>query len=178
MTNCGSTHMEALQAYVKEHPDVVTRAWPLTAMRTAACLWTRRAKWWTAISSWPSAGWTMPARGKLRRNTIVGTVLTNMGFSRFCDENGLKFAATKVGDRYVLEEMELEGYSAGRRAEPAMSSSAILPPPATASSTAIQLLCLMKRSGRPLSELAQVMRRMPQVMVNVTVSKEGKLRVL
>ena len=42
--------------------------------------------------------------------------------------------------------------------------------------TAIQLLCLMKRSGRPLSELAQVMRRMPQVMVNVTVSKEGKLQ--
>ena len=42
--------------------------------------------------------------------------------------------------------------------------------------TAIQLLCLMKRSGRPLSELARVMRRMPQVMVNVTVSKEGKLQ--
>lgn len=173
-TNCGSTHMEALQAYVKEHPDVVAGvAFDGDADR---CLFVDEAgevvdgDFIMAI-----CGLDLARRGKLRRNTIVGTVLTNMGFSRFCEENGLKFAATKVGDRYVLEEMELEGYVLGGE----QSGHVIFRDFATTGDgqlTAIQLLCLMKRSGRPLSELAQVMRRMPQVMVNVTVSKEGKLQ--
>lgn len=173
-TNCGSTHMQALQAYVKEHSDIAAGvAFDGDADR---CLFVDEAgevvdgDFIMAI-----CGLDLARRGKLRRSTIVGTVLTNMGFSRFCEENGLKFAATKVGDRYVLEEMELEGYVLGGE----QSGHVIFRDFATTGDgqlTAIQLLCLMKRSGRPLSELARVMRRMPQVMVNVTVSKEGKLQ--
>ena len=55
----------------------------------------------------------MKSRGKLEKNTAVGTIMTNMGFTKFCDDNEIHFEATKVGDRYVLEEMLLEGYNFG-----------------------------------------------------------------
>ena len=170
---CGSTHLDRLEKKVVEGGFDCGIAFDGDADR---CLFVDEAgevvdgDFIMAI-----CGLDLARRGKLRRSTIVGTVLTNMGFSRFCEENGLKFAATKVGDRYVLEEMELEGYVLGGE----QSGHVIFRDFATTGDgqlTAIQLLCLMKRSGRPLSELARVMRRMPQVMVNVTVSKEGKLQ--
>ena len=58
----------------------------------------------------------MKSRGKLAKDAVVGTVMTNMGFLRSCKENGILFSATKVGDRYVLEEMLLEQYNFWRRA--------------------------------------------------------------
>ena len=172
-TNCGSTHMEALQAYVKEHPDVVAGvAFDGDADR---CLFVDEAgevvdgDFIMAI-----CGLDLARRGKLRRNTIVGTVLTNMGFSRFCEENGLKFAATKVGDRYVLEEMELEGYVLGGE----QSGHVIFRDFATTGDgqlTAAQLLSILKQREAKLSSLKTVMERYPQTMVNIKVSPEGKL---
>ena len=50
----------------------------------------------------------MKQRGKLNKNTVVGTIMTNLGFIKFCEANGLSFIATKVGDRFVLEEMLLK----------------------------------------------------------------------
>ena len=116
----------------------------------------------------------MKERGKLRKDTVVGTIMTNMGFHRFCDEHGIRFEATKVGDRYVLEEMEIEGYNLGGE----QSGHVIFRDFSTTGDgqlTAIQLLCHMRRSGKKMSELAAVMTRYPQVMKNVNVSPEGKL---
>lgn len=117
----------------------------------------------------------LKSRGKLNKNTVVGTIMTNMGFNRFCDDNGLKFSATKVGDRYVLEEMLLEGYNFGGE----QSGHIIFLDFATTGDgelTAAQLLSIVHRRGAKLSSLATLMTRYPQVMVNVGVSAEGKLR--
>ena len=169
---CGSTHLEQLQDYVRTHKVDAGVAFDGDADR---CLFVDETgevvdgDYIMAI-----CGLDMQQRGKLRRSTIVGTVLTNLGFARFCEANGMKFAATKVGDRYVLEEMELEGYTLGGE----QSGHIIFRDFATTGDgqlTAIQLLCLLKRCQKSLSELAKVMTRLPQVMVNVTVSAEGKL---
>ena len=116
----------------------------------------------------------MKARGTLAKNTVVGTIMTNFGFGKFCRENDINFVATKVGDRYVLEEMLLEGYCFGGE----QSGHVIFKEFASTGDgqlTAVQLLAHVKRSGKKLSELAKVMTRYPQHMVNIHVSPEGKL---
>lgn len=116
----------------------------------------------------------MKSRGTLAKNTVVGTIMTNFGFGKFCQENDINFVATKVGDRYVLEEMLLEGYCFGGE----QSGHVIFKDFASTGDgqlTAVQLLAHMKRSGKKLSNLAKVMTRYPQHMVNIHVSPEGKL---
>ncbi len=171
--NCGSTHLKALQDYVRAHGEVQAGvAFDGDADR---CLFVD-ANGNVVDGDFIMAvcGLDMLQRGKLRRATIVGTVLTNLGFAKFCEAHGIRFAATKVGDRYVLEEMELEGYTLGGE----QSGHVIFRDFATTGDgqlTALQLLCLLKRCQKPLAELAAVMTRLPQVMENVQVSPEGKL---
>jgi len=117
----------------------------------------------------------MKASGKLARDEIVATVMSNLGLIKFCLEHGINFEATRVGDRYVLEKMLQDGCVLGGE----QSGHIIFLEHSTTGDgqlTAIQLLCAMKRSGRPLSELAGIMRRYPQHMVNIPVSDEGRLR--
>ena len=73
----------------------------------------------------------MKSRGKLNKNTVVGTIMTNLGFIKFCEREGIRFIATKVGDRFVMEEMLAE-VTASAASSPATSSSAISPPRAMA----------------------------------------------
>ena len=101
--------------------------------------------------------------------------MSNFGFSKFCEENDIDFVATKVGDRFVLEEMLQNGYSLGGE----QSGHVIFREYATTGDgqlTSVQLLSLLKRSGKKLSELASVMKRYPQSMINVKISKQGKLK--
>lgn len=173
-TACGSTHMEQLQQYVRGHADVQAGvAFDGDADR---CLFVdERGEVVDGDFIMAICGTDLKERGKLRHNTIVGTVLTNMGFTKFCEQNGMHFAATKVGDRYVLEEMEMQGYVLGGE----QSGHIIFRDFATTGDgqlTAVQLLCLLKRCQKSLSELAGVMQRMPQVMENVRVSNEGKMQ--
>ena len=101
--------------------------------------------------------------------------MTNMGFSRFCEENGIRLITTKVGDRYVLEEMLLEEYSFGGE----QSGHVIFRDFATTGDgqlTAIQLLSILKRENMTLRDAAKIMTRYPQTMINVRVSHEGKLK--
>ncbi len=169
---CGSTHMENLQAFVKENNMDAGIAYDGDADR---CLCVDEngeiidGDFIIAICSLD-----MKNRGKLRKNTVVGTIMANMGFQKFCEQNGMHFEATKVGDRYVLEQMELEGFRIGGE----QSGHVIFRDYSTTGDgqlTSLQLLCHLKASGKKLSELASVMTRFPQVMENVTVSKEGKL---
>ncbi len=104
----------------------------------------------------------------------MGTILTNFGFGKFCEANGLKFVATKVGDRFVLEEMLLEEYSFGGE----QSGHIIFRDFATTGDgqlTAVQLLSLIRRKQKKLSELSSVMTRYPQTMINLKISPEGKV---
>lgn len=116
----------------------------------------------------------MKKRGVLRQNTVVGTIMTNLGFVKFCEANDIHFIAAKVGDRYVLEQMNLKGYCFGGE----QSGHVIFRDYATTGDgqlTALQLLSLVKREGKKLSEMARVMRRYPQRLVNLETTPDGKL---
>ncbi len=171
--NCGSTHMEALSQFVRENSLDIGIAFDGDADRCLAVDGTGSVVDGDFIMA--ILALDMLKRGKLEKNAVVGTIMTNMGFSRFCEENGIRFIATKVGDRYVLEEMLMQEYSFGGE----QSGHVIFRDFATTGDgqlTAIQLLCLLKREGITLAEAAKVMKRYPQVMVNVKVSHEGKMR--
>ena len=117
----------------------------------------------------------MKEEGRLHFNTAVVTVMSNLGFFRFCENNDIKAATTKVGDRYVLEEMRASKYSIGGE----QSGHIIFLDYATTGDgqlSAVQLLSIMKKTGKKLSELASVMEKFPQVMINVKVSAFGKAR--
>ena len=162
--DCGSTHMEGLIEYVKTHEVDAGVAFDGDAQGNFV-----DGDFIMAICAMD-----MKSRGKLAGNTVVGTIMTNLGFQRFCEENGMEFEATKVGDRYVLEEMLLDGYNFGGE----QSGHVIFRDFATTGDgqlTACQLLSLMRRREAQLSSLATLMQRVPQTMLNIQVSPEGKL---
>ena len=170
--DCGSTHMEGLIEYVKTHEVDAGVAFDGDADR---CLMVdEQGNFVDGDFIMAICAMDMKSRGKLAGNTVVGTIMTNLGFQRFCEENGMEFEATKVGDRYVLEEMLLDGYNFGGE----QSGHVIFRDFATTGDgqlTACQLLSLMRRREAKLSSLATLMRRFPQTMLNIQVSPEGKL---
>lgn len=120
---------------------------------------------------------SLKKHGRLKSNTAVVTVMTNFGFTRFADKNGVNIATTKVGDRYVLEEMLKNGYVIGGE----QSGHIIFLDYATTGDgevTALQLLSILKRTGKKASQLAKIMDCYPQVMVNVEVPNEMKAVVM
>ena len=170
---CGSTHLEALSRYVKDNALDIGIAFDGDADRCLAVDGSGAVVDGDFIMA--ILALDMLKRGKLEKDAVVGTIMTNMGFAKFCEENGIRFIATKVGDRYVLEEMLMQEYSFGGE----QSGHVIFRDFATTGDgqlTAIQLLCLLKREGVTLAEATKVMKRYPQVMVNVEVSHEGKMR--
>ena len=169
---CGSTHMESLIEYVKTHRVDAGIAFDGDADRCLAVDENGEPVDGDFIMA--ICGLDMKSRGKLNRNCIVGTIMTNLGFIKFCEANGIHFEATKVGDRYVLEEMLLENYSFGGE----QSGHVIFRDFATTGDgqlTAAQLLSIMKRREAKLSSMTTVMERYPQTMKNIRVSPEGKL---
>lgn len=169
---CGSTDMAALRAYVLAHGLDAGVAFDGDADR--ALFIDEKGEEIDGDKVLAILALDMKLRGVLRQNTVVGTVMSNLGFSKFCEANGIHFIAAKVGDRYVLEVMNLQGYTLGGE----QSGHVILRNYATTGDgqlTALQLLSFMKREGKPLSELASVMRRYPQCLVNIETTAEGKV---
>ena len=115
----------------------------------------------------------MKAEGRLKDDMVVGTVMSNLGFSKALEANGCHTVSTQVGDRYVLEEMRKHGYSIGGE----QSGHIIFTDFNTTGDgliTAVQTLSVLKAAGRPLSELGSVMTDYPQILKNVEVySKNG-----
>jgi phosphoglucosamine mutase len=113
-------------------------------------------------------------RGALPTGTVVTTVMTNLGFRQAMAAHDVAVVQTAVGDRYVLEAMRAGGHALGGE----QSGHIIFLDRATTGDgvlTALRLLAIMARTGRPLSELATVMRRLPQVLVNVRVADRDAL---
>ena len=170
--NCGSTHMENLARAVREGGYDCGVAFDGDADRCLCVDELGEVVDGDKIMAICSLD--LKKRGKLNKNTVVGTVMTNLGFVKFCEENGIRFIATKVGDRFVLEEMLLEDYSFGGE----QSGHIIFKDFATTGDgqlTAVQLLSLMRRTGERLSALASVMKSYPQAARGIRVAKEGKL---
>ena len=111
-------------------------------------------------------------RGRLADDTVVATVMTNIGFHRAMSEAGITVRTTAVGDRYVLEDMNAGGFSLGGE----QSGHLILSEHATTGDgllTALHLMAMVAETGRPLAELASVVVRYPQVLINVRVSDKA-----
>lgn len=118
-------------------------------------------------------GSLLKKENKLRNNALVGTIMSNLGLVKFCEVNNINFEATKVGDKYVLENMLKNDFILGGE----QSGHIIFKEYANTGDgelTSLQILDAMIKENKKLSELASVMQKYPQVMINVNVSKEGK----
>jgi phosphoglucosamine mutase len=169
---CGSTHMDMLKAYVTENRMDVGIAFDGDADRCLAIDELGQEVDGDFIMA--ILALDMKKRGTLAKNTVVGTVMSNFGFHKFCEENGINFIAAKVGDRYVLEMLNQEGYNFGGE----QSGHVIMRNHATTGDgqmTAVALLSHIKESGKKLSELARVMKKYPQHTVNIEASQNEKI---
>lgn len=170
--NCGSTHMDKLSRFVVENQLDAGIAFDGDADRCLCVDETGNLVDGDMIMA--ICARDMKSQGKLSQNTIVGTVMSNLGFVKFCQNNGIAFESTRVGDRYVLEKMLQDGYNLGGE----QSGHIIFRDHAATGDgqlTALRLLSIMRREGKPLSALSSVMTRYPQHMINVPVSPEGRL---
>ncbi len=172
--HCGSTHLGNLSEYVKNNPHCqIGLAFDGDADRLLCVDENGEIVDGDKIIS--ICAKAMKEEGRLKKDTAVVTVMSNMGFFRFCEENGISCEKTKVGDRYVLENMLENGYNIGGE----QSGHVIFLDYATTGDgqlTALQLLRVMKKTGKKLSELASEMNVYPQVTRNVRVSQMGKVR--
>lgn len=114
----------------------------------------------------------MKGRGVLAKNTVVGTVMANLGFQLAMKREGIDVVTTKVGDRYVLEQMRALGACIGGEQS---GHIIFLEHNSTGDGlvTALQLLCVIATTGKPLTELMQVMDKFPQALVNVRVTDKA-----
>ena len=164
--NAGSTHLEGLQEAVLREGAQVGIANDGDADR---CLMVdEKGQVLDGDQIMLLCGLHLKEQGKLKENMIVGTVMSNIGFHKAAKELGMQTCSTAVGDRYVLEKMLAEGYSIGGE----QSGHVIfLDYNSTGDGllTAVQTLSIMKEKGKSLSELAGLMTKYPQLLVNVRV---------
>lgn len=169
--NCGSTHMEELQARVVYEKAQVGLAFDGDADRLLAVDENGRQIDGDQIMA--IVGCHMKENGKLKGDTIVATVMSNLGFYIMGEKNGIHIEQTKVGDRYVLERMkEIDASLGGEQ-----SGHVIFLDENTTGDgllSALHLLQVMVETGKPLSELAQIMDVLPQALVNAKVPNHKK----
>ena len=169
--NCGSTHIEALSEFVKKSDADAGLAFDGDAERVLAV--DENGNLVDGDKIMAICALDMKNRGLLPDNTVVATVMSNLGFFKMGEKYGLNIKKTKVGDRYVLEEMLKCGHKIGGE----QSGHVILIDQNTTGDglvTGITLLSVIARSGESLSKLASVMEVYPQVLINATVKNEYK----
>lgn len=169
--NCGSTHPQELMNFVKGASLDLGLAFDGDADRMLAV--DENGELVDGDKVIAICSKRMKDEGRLEKNTAVVTVMSNMGFFKFCKDNGIDCKKTAVGDRYVLEKMLQEGYSIGGE----QSGHVIFLDYATTGDgelSGVQLIETVVKSKKKLSELAQIMRVYPQVLINVKVTDEGK----
>ncbi len=169
--NCGSTHMEELQARVVYEKANVGLAFDGDADRMLAV--DEFGNMVDGDQIMAIVGNYMRSQGKLKNDTIVATVMSNLGFFLMAEKEKLTIESTKVGDRYVLERMkEIDASLGGEQ-----SGHVIFLDENTTGDgllSALHLLQVMVETGKPLSELAQIMQVLPQALVNAKVANHKK----
>lgn len=169
--NCGSTHMEELQARVVYEKANVGLAFDGDADRLLAV--DEKGKRVDGNEIMAIVGNHMKSKGKLKDNTIVATVMSNLGFFLMGKEQGIHIEQTKVGDRYVLERMLEIGANLGGE----QSGHIIFLDENTTGDgllSALHLLQVMVETGKPLSELSKIMTVLPQALVGAKVPNHKK----
>lgn len=173
--NCGSTHMEELRARVVYEKANIGLAFDGDADRLLAV--DEHGEMVDGDQIMAIVGNHMKAQGKLKKDTIVVTVMSNLGFFLMAEEKGIKAEQTKVGDRYVLERMREIGASLGGE----QSGHVIFLDENTTGDgllSALHLLQVLVETGKPLSELAGVMDVLPQALINAKVPNHKKERYM
>jgi phosphoglucosamine mutase len=170
---CGSTHPSSLQAAVVAARADAGLAFDGDADRVLAV--DERGRLVDGDYIVAICALDLDGRGRLKESTVVVTVMTNLGFRRAMDAAGIRVVETAVGDRYVLEALERDGLSLGGE----QSGHVIFRDVATTGDgllTAVQLLDVVRRSGRSLADLADAaMTRLPQVLRNVRLPNPVEL---
>ncbi len=164
---CGSTHMDALAAMVKAGGYDMGIAFDGDADRCLAV--DEQGSLIDGDQIMAACGLDMKAKGGLPGDTVVATVMSNLGFHVYAKEHGMKLECTDVGDRNVLERMVEKGYALGGE----QSGHMIFLDHATTGDgqlTALQILALLKESGKKASQVFSACPRYPQVLINVPVA--------
>lgn len=169
--NCGSTHLEGLKKYVVENKMSLGVAYDGDGDRCLAVDENGNEidgdKLLAIISN------SLRRKGKLQKDTIVATVMSNLGLNKFARDNGLELLQTKVGDRYVLEEMLKDGYNLGGE----QSGHVILldyNPTGDGILTSLMLITAILEENKKASELASMIKLYPQILVNAKVNSNKK----
>lgn len=168
---CGSTHLEMLKQYVIDNKMSLGIAYDGDGDRCLAVDENGQEidgdKLLAIISQY------LKNKGKLSKDTIVATVMSNLGLNKYAGNNNLQLLQTKVGDRYVLEEMLKSGYNLGGE----QSGHVILldyNPTGDGILTSLMLIQAILESGKKASELSDMMQKYPQVLINAKVSSDKK----
>ncbi len=169
--NCGSTHPEELMEYVVKKGCDAGFAFDGDADRCLAV--DEKGKLINGDFILTLCAKHLKEIGRLKDETLVVTVMSNLGLDIACKSLGIKTVKTKVGDRYVLEEMLDKGYVIGGE----QSGHIIFLECNTTGDglvTALQVASILKRENKTLSELCSIMKELPQVLVNATVPNDKK----
>ena len=169
--NCGSTHTEDFQEYVKNINVDLGLTFDGDADRVLAV--DEKGNLIDGDKIMFICADFLKEKGLLVKDTLVTTVMTNLGLVLAAKEKGINIVQTKVGDRYVLEEMLKSGYILGGE----QSGHIIFLENNTTGDgllSALQLLAILKKSGKKLSELSDVFQTLPQVIVNAKVQNSKK----
>lgn len=169
--NCGSTHTKNFQEYVKNIDVDIGLSFDGDADRLLVI--DEKGNLIDGDKIMFICADFMKDKGLLVKDTLVTTVMTNLGLVLAAKEKGINIVQTKVGDRYVLEEMLKSGYVLGGE----QSGHIIFLDYNTTGDglcSALQLLSILKKSGKKLSELAEVFQSLPQVTINAKVQNDKK----
>jgi phosphoglucosamine mutase len=171
---CGSTHLDVVKAAVLEHGADIGIAHDGDADRCLAV--DAEGNEIDGDQIMAVIALAMKESGELTDNTLVATVMSNLGLHLAMREHGIVLLTTAVGDRYVLEELRSGGFALGGE----QSGHLVFPAYVTTGDgllTALRLLARMAETGKSLAELAGVMRRLPQVLINVRVGDKAAVAV-
>ncbi len=173
-SNCGSTHLEGLKQFVKEHKCSLGIAYDGDGDR--CLLVDENGKEIDGDTILAIASNYLKEKGSLKNNTIVATVMSNLGLKKYAEENGINFVQTKVGDRYVLEEMLKNGYSLGGE----QSGHVIFldyNPTGDGILTSLMIIKVLLEKNLTASEASKIIKIYPQVLVNVKVPNNKKYEI-
>ncbi|MFJ8910442.1 phosphoglucosamine mutase [Amycolatopsis sp. NPDC102389] len=172
--HCGSNHPDALRAAVVEHGADLGIAHDGDADRCVAV--DAAGELVDGDQIMAVLALALAETGELTKNTLVATVMSNLGLHLAMRAHGIDLVTTAVGDRYVLEELRASGFALGGE----QSGHVVLPAYATTGDgllTALRVMSRMASTGKSLADLAAVMNRLPQVLVNVPVADKAAVAV-
>jgi phosphoglucosamine mutase len=172
---CGSTYPEVIKNFVIENSADIGLSFDGDADRLIAV--DEKGNIVDGDKIMAICGSYLMQEGKLKDNTIVATVMSNIGLEKALKEFNCNIVKTKVGDRYVLEKMKEKGYILGGE----QSGHIIFLEHNTTGDgllSALQLLSVVKKKNKPLSELASIMKVYPQVLKNAKVSNDKKKKYM